>query len=149
MKRHLRINRLDGIWLEFKVASTATGLLEERLSREPSFGDLEGWRFRDAIRWRNHLEPTFLIRMYAEFEVSLRDVWKNHFGQVTHPSMKDLLVAIAARIRVPNDRFEAMDRLRVYRNGLVHSGKEPAFSIPMQEARSTMKAFLSWLPVNW
>jgi hypothetical protein len=149
MKRQARIKRLEDIWFEFLVASTATRLLEARLTQEPSFGDGDGWRFRDAIRWRNNLESTFVIRIYADFEASLRDAWKDHFRQVTQPPMKDLLVAIAARVQIPDVWLEEMDFVREYRNSLIHSGKESLLVVPLEQARSRMARFLSWLPLDW
>ena len=103
MKRQARIKRLEGIWFEYLVASAATVLLETELSKDPALGVDDGWRFRDAIRWRANLEGTFVIRMYAEFEANLRDAWKNHFRQMTQPPMRDLLVAICARTQMPDD----------------------------------------------
>ena len=149
MKRQARIKRLDDIWFEFLVASTATRLLEERLSQEPSFGDGDGWRSRDAIRWRKNLEPTFVIRIYADFEESLRDAWKYQFRQVTQPPMKDLLVAIAARATMPDLWLEEMNLVRDYRNSLIHSGKEGLAVVTLEQARSRMARFLSRLALDW
>ena len=95
------------------------------------------------------MEATFVIRMYAEFEANLRDCWKNRLGNATQPPMKDLLAAIAARSRMPDDRFREADLVRQYRNSLIHSSKEGSTVVSLDEARSSMSRYLGRLPFDW
>jgi hypothetical protein len=149
MKRRKSIERLDDIWYEYLVASSATDLLETRLRSDPSFGADDGWRSRDALRWRAKLETTFLIRIQAEFEACLRDVWVGHFHQESQPRMRELVIAISARRNVPARWREHVDEVRVFRNALLHEGSDGVLAVSMAEARAHLIRFLSRLPQDW
>jgi hypothetical protein len=87
--------------------------------------------------------------MYAEFEASLRDVWKKRYRQTSQPPMKDLLVAIAARSRIPEDCLDDVNGIREHRNSLIHTSKPSLHPIPLDQARSRLKVYLSRLPIDW
>jgi hypothetical protein len=149
MKRQERMERLQGIWFEYLVASAAMTLLEERLHDDPSFGSEQGWRPRQARSLRTNLEGTFLIRMFAEFEATLRNAWIELFGQLTRPPMRDLLSSTSSRLNVPKKWELQADRVRDFRNHLVHGGDEEVKAVPLAEAKASLNRVLSMLPLNW
>ena len=149
MKRHARIKRLEGIWQQFLVASSAMVLLEVKLANDPAFGSPHGWSRRDASQWRSSLEGTFLVRMYAEFEMNLRDAWKNRYKQKTQPPMKDLLISLAAQTRISDDWRDETDLVQLYRNSLIHPARNEAIIVPLEIAKSRLIRFLSRLPLDW
>jgi hypothetical protein len=148
-KREERIERIVGVEGEFFAARAAVTLLERRVQADPSFGLSEGWRRKDARELRSNLEGTYLIRIFAEFETALRDVWENSFLRITRPPTGALLQAIAARRFVEQGCLDRADAVRVYRNSLVHEGNEQIEAMPIGEARSCLCRYLSRLPRDW
>ena len=55
----------------------------------------------DYHNFRDNLEPTYLIRLFAEFEAGLREAWALAFRQTTSPRMRDLIDSFAARRLIP------------------------------------------------
>ena len=102
-KRQERMERIRAVEREHQAAVKAVELLAERLRADPAFGADDEWRFRDARNLRANLEATFLIRLFAEFEAGLRDAWRNTFRRTTHPTMRDLLEAVARLRLIPQD----------------------------------------------
>jgi hypothetical protein len=148
-KRQQRIERILAVEREYQAATAGVDLLKDSLRADPRFGAAQGWRSRDARNLEDNLEGTFLLRLYAEFEAGLRDVWKSYFGRDTHPPMKDLLVAIANQ-RIPQDWLEDADAVREYRNALVHEGDTTDIeAVSLAEARSRLCRFFSQLPKDW
>ncbi len=148
MKREERIERLSNAWGEYLVASSATSLLEGLVRLDPSHGSAAGWRVRDLKSWRSNLEATFLIRMYAEFEAGLRDVWRGYYRQTTRPPMKDLLDAISTRRIIPESTVGRVNEVRLYRNHLIHEESEDFEIVPLDEARAALSRFLGRLPFD-
>ncbi len=85
IKRQWRIERIVAVQREYCVALAAVGLLESELRQNPSFGEGAGWSMADARALGDNLEATYLIRLYAEFEVGLRDYWRNYLKRESLP----------------------------------------------------------------
>ncbi len=148
-KRETRLDRMRAVEREYLAAAVATELLEERLRAEPTFLRSRKLRNRDARNLRGNLEGTFVIRLYAEFESGLRDVWQNAFGRDTHPPMRDLIAALGVRRYVPQDVIDSTNVVREYRNTLVHEGNANAEAIPLAEVRNRVCTFFSRMPLDW
>lgn len=148
-KRQDRFDRFAAVLREFQTAIVAIGLLEERIRANPSFLSDYDLRPRDARNLANHLEATFLIRLYAEFESGLREIWRSFFRRVTHPPMMDLLVALATLRFIPQDCVQEVDAVRTYRNSLVHELVLDAENIAIAHARRRLCWFWSFMPLDW
>ena len=148
-KRQDRIGRILAVEREYLAAAVALVLLAERLDADPAFLAKYDLRSRDARNLQANLEGTFVIRLCAEFESGLRDAWQNAFGRDTHPPLRDLLTALAARRLVPQDWLDRADAVREYRNALVHEGNPEAVAIPIAEVRGRLCRFFSRLPWEW
>lgn len=145
-ERGRRLNRMIAVHQEFQVARVAADLLAEELRANPSF--LNRWELRSRVArdLAENLEATYLIRLFAEFEASLRDAWGRALRQATEPPMRDLLDAIAARCVVPGNWLGAAHRVRRYRNALVHQDAGEAEPVGIGQAREDLARFLSKLP---
>ncbi len=93
------------------------------------------------------LEKTYLVRIYSEFEVTLRDYWEKGLGKRTKPCAQVLIDRIASRSYVQADVLSNVHSVRKYRNSLVHGG--PVIPITLGESRRYLCQFLSNLPKNW
>ena len=148
-QRQARIDRIVAVEREYWAAAVAVDLLQKQLDADPAFLSAQKLRSRDARSLRSHLEGTYVIRLCAEFEGGLRDAWENAFGRQTHPPLRDLLVAIAARRLVPQDTLDRVDEVRCYRNALVHEGTSDTMQIPIADVRRYLCRFFSRLPSRW
>jgi hypothetical protein len=134
---------------EWLVASIAAEDLGERLSADPSALAGERLKIADYRSFRDNLELTYLIRLFAEFEAGLREAWAIAFRQATTPRMQDLVDSIAARCVIAPGWRDDAHNIRIYRNALVHEGGDDAQAIGLREACSGLCRFFSGLPHHW
>jgi len=102
---------------------------------------------RDVGNANRHLEGTYLIRLFAEFETGLRLYWET--VKNTHPKTEPLLNSIATRQKISHDLINAIHQVRKYRNSLVHEREDETTPVSLSSARSTICHFLSRLPESW
>jgi hypothetical protein len=144
-----RQERIRAVAREYKAAKTAVELFGREMQLKPALGQARGWGTRDAKQVQENLEPTFIIRLYAEFEAGLREAWEHYFKRATRPSMNDLLFSIASSWSAA----KCLDKARAvkdYRNNLVHEGDPRKMQpIPFEEAQRSLATFLSRLPPHW
>lgn len=152
IKRQRRIEWIAAVAKEFLAAQSAADLLRARLHANPNYGRNRGWEARDGIAFAAHLESTYIVRLYAEFEAGVRDYWANHLNRTTHPPMLQLLQSPADQ-RVAIDRFEDADAVREYRNFLVHDESDkPApdmRTFTVAEAKMHLCYFFGRLDTDW
>jgi hypothetical protein len=133
---------------EYQTALAAIAILDERLRGNPSWLAEYELRPTDFRNFRENLEATYFIRLFAEFESALRDVW-NSTGRGTEPRTADLLDALTSRREIPANVRNAAHGVRKYRNAIVHeeSGQTPA--VRFAEASRRLFRFLSYMPFDW
>lgn len=148
-RRETRQERLRAVEREYAAATVSSGLLAEKLRSDSSFLSSYGVGARDAEKFVENLEATYLIRLFAEFEAALRDVWQNHLGRETRPRAKELLDSVAAHRAVPQDCVDDAHCARRYRNFLVHEDAQATEAIDLRRAVSAMNRFLGRLPFDW
>ena len=105
------------------------------------------------MAFRDNLQATYIIRIYAEFEAALRDYWLTYLKRSTRPGMYDLV-----NHAIPNQSFSQVvidnaDDVRRYRNFLLHDVEDEVGvhvgSFTVQEARSRLCAYLARLDASW
>jgi hypothetical protein len=144
-----RLGRMRAIEREWLVASIAAEDLGERLRADPSALAGERLQIADYRSFRDNLEPTYLIRLFAEFESGLREAWTMAFRQATTPRMQDLIDSVSARCVISPEWRDRVHDVRIYRNALVHEGGEDVQPIGLREACSELCRFFSGLPHRW
>jgi hypothetical protein len=134
---------------ESETAAVALELLGEALRSNPSLIRHRGLGRRDFVDSALNREATYLVRLFAVFENGLREAWRRAFGKPSHPPIKHIVNAVAAHRHVPLGYQSAVDRVRTYRNSIVHDDSEPAAPTAMREARRFLCRFFSFLPEDW
>ena len=137
-----RIRRLKAVERECLAVRAAV----DRLVASPP--DRAGVAFRDLRSASQSLEATYLIRLFAEFEVALRSYYAT-YRPARRPVMETLIDRIAARRRIPNDVIREAHGVRLYRNALLHAGDEQAAAIGISVARHHLCVYLDRLPKSW
>lgn len=148
MKREQVQERIAAVEREFFAARRAVALLVEQTRVDPSTVADLGIRPSDVRDCSNNLERTYMVRMFADWEAGLRDVWANALGQATAPPMRDLLEALSARLHIDATTLAEAHEAREYRNALVHLGRPPR-PMSLAQARSRLRKFFSYMPRDW
>jgi hypothetical protein len=104
-------------------------------------------RHGEIVVASEHLEGTYVIRLFAEFETGARHYWGANWG--TDPRTADLLDGLAARCGIPDTQRDNAHLVRDYRNGLVHQREEKPEAVPIAMARHYLCHFFSFLPRQW
>jgi hypothetical protein len=107
----------------------------------------QGLRHVDIVGASKHLEATYIIRLFSEFETGARRCWATQ--RDTHPKTADLLDGLAARCDVLDTQLARAHQVREYRNGLVHERDDEPEIVPIGPARHHLCHFFSFLPPRW
>jgi len=109
-------------------------------TRAMSIGDLQ--------RCLDHVELTYIMRLFAAFEAVLRDYWLNGVGRTTEPDLVQLLSSLHARQKMDDGTLNAANDVRRWRNKVIHRDLR-ALQYDFAGCASTFGRFVSWLPVQW
>jgi hypothetical protein len=144
-----RFRRLEAVEDEYRTAIRAIELLTERFVEDSRFLAADNLRFRDAARLVENLEATFIVRIFAEFEACLRNYWNHGLKRKTKPQTMDLIARVGARRSIPDDFIHRVQRVREFRNSLVHEDHEEVEALTLAEVKSRLCKYLSRLPLDW
>ena len=148
-RKQQRMERIRAVEREYLVALVAARGLDERFRADPSALDAEQLKIVDYRNFRENLEATYLIRLFAEFEAGLREAWELAFRRTTTPSVRVLIESVQAHRLLPDFWRDCVHNIRIYRNALVHEGGDDAQPIGLREACSDLCRFFSGLRHHW
>lgn len=153
IKRPVRIQRLAAVTAEYRAANSARVLLDLELQTNPNFGNPYGWTQRAGRDFRVNLQATYIVRLYAEFEATLRDYWSKCLKRDSEPQMVQLVNFSIPGEYFPQDYIDGADEVRSYRNRIVHdSGDESDGVFPtltIEQVERSLRSYLSRLQSNW
>lgn len=135
---------------EFRVADFALGYLQVQSHREPTILRPENLEPRHIVRCLASLPGTYVVNLYARFEAALRDYWTSPSGmrRRTEPRAEALISSIGAHRNIDQTTLQDTHTVREYRNDLVHTGA-PRVALSVEECRSFLAHFVSYLPMEW
>ena len=139
-------SRIKAVERELRIALHGMDKLQKLAQRDPTVLE-EDMRFRELGTVKDNLPATYFIRLFAEFEGALRELWSIH--RDTEPGMHDLLQGIASRHRVPHTQLEKAHEIRDYRNNLVHERPKETETVSIEDGRKYLVDFLRFLPAHW
>jgi hypothetical protein len=142
------IDRVKAVEREYRAVRLAADRLRHDVDHAATAlrNDL---RVRDLRAASDRLEGTYVIRLFAEFEASLRSLWRASRKKEPPSRTRDLLDGIGAQHRISNDLIADAHQVRRYRNELVHIGEAIAAVIAIATVRSRLCRYLSFLPLWW
>lgn len=107
-----------------------------------------GLSIHDLRESSDHLEVTYVVRLFSQFEAVLLDYWRKGLKRKRIPAAQVLIDRIADRRGIsPKHRGGAHDT-REFRNRIVHDGLGVAM-LSLQDCQSHLSRYLSWLPESW
>ncbi len=135
---------------EYNAAKVAVARLIEEAGKDPTVLQDAGLRPRDLQDCLDRLENTYVLRLFAEFEGSLRRYWKwvRNRDRLPKVRMYHLLRHVASKHTVPADVVENADRVRELRNSIVHLGDAPD-AMTFEDCRAVLCRFLGNLDYRW
>src|SRR5437763_1782366 len=74
----------------------------------------------DVRRCLDHIEMTYIMRLFGAFEAVLRDYWMNGIGRVTEPDLVQLLSSLHGRQNMDDTTLDAVNEIRRWRNQVIH-----------------------------
>jgi hypothetical protein len=152
MNRHQPIERLQGVEYEFRAASLAAERLRVATRNDPTILGNEGLRPAHLEACLRNLHPTYVVRLFAEFEAALRLYWRDNRRRKTWNTIgaEALIQSVGAYRQIPAPIVASAQEVREFRNGLLHQAEARRVSlIPLQDCRSRLCRYLSFLPVRW
>ena len=146
-KRDDWLSRIKSVEKEFHSMRLAANRLLGDVARDPTILTTSNVQPASCRHAADNLEGTYLIRLFAEFESGLRDFWVSI--RHTHPQTQVLLASVGSRRQIQDQTRQNADRVRDYRNHLVHELHEPAAPVSIMDARGFLCTYFSRLPPNW
>jgi hypothetical protein len=110
---------------------------------------------RDLVAAADQLEPTYLIRVWAEFETALRSYRRHLTGDPDDRIGTESLINWTAGVRqgraISEDIRDDVHEVREYRNSLVHErdDQDPPAAVAIDVARRRLNTYLQKLPERW
>jgi hypothetical protein len=144
--RFARLERLRAVEAEHGAMRCAADRLLNAARRDPAILP-DKLRFRIVQLASERLEATYLLRLFAEFETTLRTYWQTL--RSTKPPAKDLLASLGAMRKIPFNQIGDAQKVREYRNVLIHEECESVEKVPLGKARGDLCHFLAFLPERW
>ncbi len=143
--------KLDEVREEFQSAKFALRWTRDALGDYPRASESairEQLTLHGMEVCHEHLQITYMLRLFAEFEGVLRDYWLRARGRTTAPTMTNLMDSIAAYCFINADDVQDAHEVREYRNEVIHQHlPDPRFDL--QTCRSRLAKFVRWLPQKW
>ncbi len=126
------------------------GRLRIQAAAKPDILHATGADTGDLVEAVANLEATYVVRLYAQFEGTLRGFWtaKRGMHRKSEPPARQLLEAIGAHRQVDPDTLLSAHRVREYRNDLAHFGSTRDV-MPITTCRAALCHFISYLPLEW
>lgn len=141
------MGRVKRVEREYGAIRFATDYLLKAVNDDPSVLNKLVHR-PDINTAHSHLEGTYIIRVFAEFETALRCfVTAFHLRKPTGTEV--LINRVRDRARIPQSYAHAAHLVRLYRNALVHERTTSAQPVTMRESTSSLCTFLSRLQRIW
>ena len=143
------IDRIKSVEREHKATRFATEYLLNALRHDASPLQIENLRVRGVYNAGEQLEGTYLIRLFAEFETSLRSFLHDVGAKRPPARTRDLLDRVAAKCRISHAQIRNAHAVREYRNVLVHERTGEVDAVSLAQARSHLCRFLDGLANRW
>jgi hypothetical protein len=153
MNRQALLDRLQAVEREHRVAALSVEGLRAEAGRNPTRLQMESLTLADVGACRDNLGATYLVRLFAEFEVPLRLYWRDvRHRRKTWQTIgaEDLVERVGSYLRVSDELRLRVQEVRELRNTVVHraSAVRPT-EIALRQCLSFLGRFLSHFPLKW
>ena len=152
MTRQEAFQRIERANAEFEAARFAVAEVWRKSRVDPTLlrsaaSNVRPSHLRDCA---GHLELTYLLRLFTEFERILRSYWSaaRPSPRVRRTRMEILMQRVAGMNSIPGPVLASANEVRENRNDFVH-GSGVAHKLTFGESKSRLARFTSFLPRRW
>lgn len=140
-------SRIKSIEREYQSVAAALHSFIELSRRDATV--LAGYHVQpsDLMLAQDHVEATYIVRLYAQFESGLRSFWASL--RSSSPPSRDLIDGVAAIRTVPAHIADNAHAVRRFRNTLVHELDQEIPAVTIQAVRKSLSVFFARLPREW
>lgn len=138
---------VKAIEAEHRAAALAVSAMMDRVARDPTLLDPTDVRPTHLHQCFAHLERTYTLRLFSEFEGALRSILARLQSHPPSPRARiyDLMNSFASKLSIPYDALRLAHEVREYRNAMAHPG--PAVRVvSLRECGSRLCTFISFTP---
>lgn len=152
MNRQQSLQRVTAAENEYRTAALALRRLRNAVGADQAILRDEELSVAHVLVCQRNLEATYVVRLFAEFEASLRAYWRDFRkrGSWNTVGAETLIGSVAAYHVVPEDAVLLTNEVRRLRNAFVHQlGRAGLSVLSLTECASHLRRFLSFLPMRW
>ena len=143
------IFKIKAVEKEYQVAVIARDVLGAEMKKRPALLTKEGLQNLHFDDFSENLNSTYLVRMFTEFESGLRDFWKIHLKKKSVAKASVLIKSIGSHRKIYDQQIEDVDKVREYRNTLIHDSDSGSEVVEIGAARRSLCIYYSRLPEDW
>lgn len=148
MLRTRCFRRIAGVLDNYRTVLKTVDVLVQLAQNDPRYLKANALELSTLRALPRERHDVYFARMFACFESDLRHYWRT-MGRKASPPTEHLLSSIAARRGLPQDTLDAVQRVRAYRNHLIHEQHEVPLPVTIDEALGCLNAYLARLPLEW
>lgn len=131
-------------------ALRAMDLLINVCRNQPSYLQREDFALSDLRIVGRGLHDLYFVRMFAAFESCLRSYRQSTTRRKKKTVTQQLLIeSIAKQVGVGQNTLDAVQKIRGFRNYLIHGDEQNITSYTIGEAGKHLNAFVAKLPLSW
>jgi hypothetical protein len=141
---------------EYHAVRIGVDLLSEATADDiHSLAEARGWddlAASEIYSADNHLEATYIIRIYSVFERAVSSFWNVISGDEDRDPINgdELLDKVGLAQRIDEDVIQGAQQVRIHRNNLVHGRIDVhAAMMTIEDANRDLLTYLDRLPATW
>lgn len=145
---------LELVQAEYEAARLALSHIARFWNTKTVISEMDGRRLEDFRRADNHLEVTYIIRLFATFEGLLKEYLTTHHTEITLPHQPSKMqvgwfVNRVAQLQSPPisaNLIRSVEAVRNCRNDLMHTGRATSPIVSIEDALLALGKYLDKLP---
>jgi hypothetical protein len=148
MRRESCFDRIDEVHRNYHTVLKTVKVLIRLARNDPKYLYVNNLQMNALQALPEALHDVFFVRIFACFESDLRHYWRAT-RRDTKPATERLLSSIGGRLGIPQDKIDAVQAVREFRNFLIHEEHEIQRRLRIDDAIKALNAYLAWLPLEW
>jgi hypothetical protein len=150
MNKRQAQQRLSDVSEDLQIALTSVRFLREDVTSLASRTLSLSIPLAALARCESNLNSVYTVRLWAEFEATLRDYLRSvrRSKRLPRTDAQRLIDSVARRQNTPEWVRDRVHAIREHRNALVHEGGADS-ALELGRCRRRLNEFLEYLPRRW
>ncbi len=148
MRRNTCFSRIEQVERSYQTALQTVRVLIRLAEDQPKYLRADNLSLKELRSLPGELHDLYFVRIFACFESDLRHYWQTIRKRKKQPPTEQLLSSIARRLRIPEDILGNVQRIREFRNSLIHEQHEVREPMTIDESIGDLRTYLAAYPWN-